>query len=701
MENTFCKVTDSLNQYILTDKYKQPLQCKKNSCHIYNYKQVIDDPTILNIKKNEDSLLEDTKIPCSLIKNKNGLTESINKEKINFNIYNIATINKDIVIKHSREDKYDKPYTVEEIEGDYDLIFFMDKDNTEKLKLKKAIDDNEGKEPSNEFKLNYSKTMYDYKQKLLTKEETSQKFVYFPNEIFSSPRIASFSNFKPGFSQYMNFTYNSDTDTNLKKQTEYTITLNDNYEYIVDILVVGGGGGSSNNINGSGGGGGAGGIIYIVNKKLVAGTYKIIVGDGGTIGNNGYDSMITFENNNIITLDGILVKALGGESGTTSTTKQNTGNGGSSGGFQKTAFWDGKSYVASGFKGANGGINYGGGGGGSSSEGKDIKGGDGRLIDITGENKLYGNGGGGCRITFGSNDEIIDYQGGGGYGNPGSGGSLGNIISSGGFFSSDKPGNYGSSGMPGIVIISYRSKLANYHKKIFCKVDDSNKNKYILTDKYKQPLSCINNKCTIFDIKKAVDIKDPVFSTDFVNSLYTDTKIQCNPILDSKGYIFDSEPIDKSNINFDNYNIASINKNMPIMTIDDVQLTEEQIENNFQGIYMIDKNNEFNRENITDFKTQIKNDYDYKQQLLIEEDKSKIFPNPIQSENNLKTPTSIEENKTNLFQNNNNMYIYIGIFLLFIFICVSAYFYFNSNTTATDTNTATASKSNLKLKNKL
>jgi hypothetical protein len=128
-----------------------------------------------------------------------------------------------------------------------------------------------------------------------------------PHEILSSPPIVSFSTFKPGFSKYMQFTYNNKDD--ITGKTEYTITLDDNYKYIVDILVVGGGGGSPSD---GGGGGGAGGIVYIVNKTLDAGTYKIIVGNGGT---DGHTSMITFENDNTVILDGLPLKAYGGQSG--------------------------------------------------------------------------------------------------------------------------------------------------------------------------------------------------------------------------------------------------------------------------------------------------------------------------------------------------------------------------------------------------
>ena len=132
MENVFCKIDNynienkNIDQYILTDKYKQPLQCKNNSCHILNFKQIIDNPLLVN--KPNDSLLEDTQIPCTLKNDSNGLvvdSEPIDRSKINFNIYNIASINKDLDIKNI----FDTTMTVKEIESKFDLIYLMDKNN--------------------------------------------------------------------------------------------------------------------------------------------------------------------------------------------------------------------------------------------------------------------------------------------------------------------------------------------------------------------------------------------------------------------------------------------------------------------------------------------------------------------------------------------------------------------------------------------
>jgi hypothetical protein len=73
MTTIFCKVEDSnKNKYILTDKFKQPLQCSEfnKTCLLNNYKQVIDNPTMINndlIATADEfffSLYRNTYIPC-------------------------------------------------------------------------------------------------------------------------------------------------------------------------------------------------------------------------------------------------------------------------------------------------------------------------------------------------------------------------------------------------------------------------------------------------------------------------------------------------------------------------------------------------------------------------------------------------------------------------------------------------------------
>jgi hypothetical protein len=61
-----------------------------------------------------------------------------------------------------------------------------------------------------------------------------------------------------------------------------SITL-DNDATEVEILIVGGGGAGAGSGTGAGagGGGGGGGVVYVVNQKLTAGNYNIVVGEGG------------------------------------------------------------------------------------------------------------------------------------------------------------------------------------------------------------------------------------------------------------------------------------------------------------------------------------------------------------------------------------------------------------------------------------
>jgi cbb3-type cytochrome oxidase subunit 3 len=168
MDIFFCKVEDlSQNQYILTDKFKQPIICELKSgiCQIINVKKIKDDPILILLNKNEtiNPFFDDTKILCTTIKDKDGVfvSKPINKSEINFNIYDIATFNKDIVIK----DKDDKQYTGIEIEQNFNRLFILDKNNQiffDKMK-------------QNEQKLDtiadFYGNMYDYNQKLFNKEE--------------------------------------------------------------------------------------------------------------------------------------------------------------------------------------------------------------------------------------------------------------------------------------------------------------------------------------------------------------------------------------------------------------------------------------------------------------------------------------------------------------------------------------------------
>jgi hypothetical protein len=191
----FCKVED-LNgkQYILTDKNKQPLLAlpAKNTCLIANGKKFLNNPELLlstlkeilrkiemekedEKKKNpkfflESDLYVDTKIPYT-IKDENSEEKAIaivNKSDIDFNIYDIATINKDIVITNI----YTGNYTEKEIEKNYLYLFDIDKDNIDyNDKMKQYTRPKLGEWPPLDKVSEIMTKMYDYYQKLLTKEE--------------------------------------------------------------------------------------------------------------------------------------------------------------------------------------------------------------------------------------------------------------------------------------------------------------------------------------------------------------------------------------------------------------------------------------------------------------------------------------------------------------------------------------------------
>jgi hypothetical protein len=276
--------------------------------------------------------------------------------------------------------------------------------------------------------------------------------------IISSTPVATTSGLI-GTDRYMIFTYTTDT-SGYTNQTLYTITLDDNYT--VDILVVGGGGGGGQGVY-CGGGGGGGGIVYMVDKTLAKGSYKIIVGKGGAAGTVGNDSVIRLSNDTAISYDSISVVGKGGGAGAGG----GGGSGGSGGGGSNTGqgagtatqgntFWDGTTYVAGGFNGGWGGSFGGGGGGAGEAGGTDggPQGGDGRLVNITGTNTFYGGGGGGGEGGGGGDG------GGGGTGNWGSSGGAGTPNTGGGGGGVYSAGQYsGGIGGSGIIIIRYRQNL--------------------------------------------------------------------------------------------------------------------------------------------------------------------------------------------------------------------------------------------------
>ena len=211
----------------------------------------------------------------------------------------------------------------------------------------------------------------------------------------------------------------------------HTFTSNSNFvlseNTICDLLIVGGGGGGSQNRYGTNqrgaGGGGAGGVVYKSDQTLNAGTYSLIVGDGGdgAIDNNqvngrrgSYSSFNSLE-------------AGGGGGGHGHSTSSNSSTGDSSQGWSRGVLeWDASGNGASsggkrntsttslpdlftsnglekggyGAEGTGYSTYTGGGGGGCGSNslgsnGSSTSGGSGRSIDITGASYTYGEGGDG------------------------------------------------------------------------------------------------------------------------------------------------------------------------------------------------------------------------------------------------------------------------------------------------------------------
>jgi hypothetical protein len=144
------------------------MEPKSGMCFILDTKKIIDDHALVN-KKNENGpsiWVSFTKIPCTIIKDDNDVyvSKPINKSEINFDIYDIATFNKDIVIK----DYNDKQYTGIEIEQNLLNLFFLDKNNQDYINESKQY---EIENPPLDKVAELFKKKFDYDQQFLTKEE--------------------------------------------------------------------------------------------------------------------------------------------------------------------------------------------------------------------------------------------------------------------------------------------------------------------------------------------------------------------------------------------------------------------------------------------------------------------------------------------------------------------------------------------------
>ena len=282
--------------------------------------------------------------------------------------------------------------------------------------------------------------------------------------------------------KYILFPYTT-TTSGLTQQTQYTFTTTEDLN--CEILVVAGGGGGGGSI---GGGGGAGAVVYIPSGTLSAGSYNIIVGNGGAgstggASANGYNSSISGSFGTIIAEGG------GGVTGGHDTGDGNIGgSGGGAAGPNQVLNYGGAAGTSSSLGGFTGfiygnrggnnttvrtsGITNASGGGGAGSAAADTNpnlaaagnGGAGILINITGNNVYYGGGGGGAGHGASGGSGGIGGGGDGvredrvGYpGAPNTGGGGG-----GGGWS----GYFGGFGGSGVVIIKYlrSANLTNNYK---------------------------------------------------------------------------------------------------------------------------------------------------------------------------------------------------------------------------------------------
>ena len=158
----------------------------------------------------------------------------------------------------------------------------------------------------------------------------------------------------------------------------------------IDVLVVGGGGAGAR----SGGGGGGGQVIEQMGIHVEAGTYPIVVGEGGIVGGESGGTSSVFS-----------ISAAGGRCATGKDGGA-SGNGKAGGTGHNTSSGDNRAGGGGGGSGGSGDA------GGSNVPGG--KGGDGVVSSITGE--YYGGGGGGGESTKNSYDPGEGGKGGGGRG---------------------------------------------------------------------------------------------------------------------------------------------------------------------------------------------------------------------------------------------------------------------------------------------
>ena len=270
----------------------------------------------------------------------------------------------------------------------------------------------------------------------IQESNTSNSFSSYPSDITSSPSVASVA-IEGTTDKYMVFPYTADnTGTG---QTQYTITLPENYN--CDVLMVAGGGGGGGDI---GGGGGGGAVLYGSNVIIPSGTYNIKVGNGGGgTGQNGYNTeafgaiCLGGGGAKNIRFDSALVTSdndgnMGGSGGGGKATKTGTagidfGTGGGAGiSTRGSLFSSATSILYNGFAGGNGvktittaSLYQSGGGGGASS-----KGGEGKP-NGSGEAGQGGNGAEVNIVAFPDKNNPLCWGAGGGGGSAGTTGGVG------------------------------------------------------------------------------------------------------------------------------------------------------------------------------------------------------------------------------------------------------------------------------------
>ena len=206
----------------------------------------------------------------------------------------------------------------------------------------------------------------------------------------------------------------SNGTTTFKATIQQILSVNSN-AYMVDYLVVAGGGAGGNAYYG--GGGGAGGVLYGSTYVDVGVRYPIIVGAGGTVGNNTLMSYPGKQGGNSSFLNLIAIGGGGGGSDNSwqSWNGRRGGSGGGCSGYRTNIDFGPAGVLGQGFDGSVGGGYGGGGGGGANGNGLRPTSSDGGaggpgLTWLNGS--IYGGGGGGS-----------SYGGTGGAGGSGGGGN--------------------------------------------------------------------------------------------------------------------------------------------------------------------------------------------------------------------------------------------------------------------------------------